>query len=266
MRETAGSFPAVPPEPTAALVGGPHTTGAVGAPVLVVGTFPPVGGPATDATLDVVRTVLRRGAQVRTAAVRPGGAEEVVVLAGPGGGRRLQALIARTGARRLVLVVDRGVPVAVAGPLWRLPVAGCAVGWVGVALLVRSLAPSTHVVLVVVEDPGVPRWVLRRLWTAADQVDVVAGAEGLADHLGVPTALRHGLERPAPAVGMVASGVTAAGPAEVTPVAMPRYMTGVIGRRILGRRFPWAHHQVLLNVNRATRVARAARSAVAGHP
>ena len=231
---------------------------APGRPVLVVGAFPPVPGPVTAVTLATVRRYVAEGLTVRTAAVRPGGAEIVVAATGPLAGRALTHLGARTGARRLVFALDEGVPA-------RRPRPGVA-GWVdrgAAAVAVRSLARAfghfDDVTVLVAGEVGLGSRILSPLWAVSRSV-VVAGPPALAAGLGVPPARLEVVAAPPSLRGLVADGVTPRGPAEVTPVAMPRYVLGRAGRRVLGPRFMPVYTRVLVTQNRARNVVARVRS------
>jgi hypothetical protein len=224
--------------------------------VLVVGAFPPVPGPTTAATVALVRAAVAAGHRVRTASVRPGGAELVVRATGPLAGVRLNRVRRATGAGRLVVAVDDGVPALrprTGGGVRRI--VDLAAAHVASRSLAWALRRAPDATVLVATDPGLPTSVLSPLWRGAATV-VVAGPSALARSLGIPAgALRHE-DPPVLLGGLVAAGVTARGPAEVTPLAMPRYMAGVLGRRVLGARFMPVYTRVMRARQRALAVAR----------
>lgn len=202
------------------------------ADVLVVGSFPPVGGPATAATLAALRRAWDAGEQVVTASLRAGAADHVARVAGPLAGRRLaQARAAAGGPPTLVLGLD---PVQLG--TGRSPVAT-------VASLLPVLRRFSQVsVLWTAPLPLPPRaaWVL---WRAVDTVVVESGREAEAVGSGVPEQKIRSvaLEAGPP----LAEGVSLLGPPEVLPKDIPLVAAGLVGRKLLGRHFLPVRAQVL---------------------
>ncbi|MGH9076983.1 MAG: glycosyltransferase [Acidimicrobiales bacterium] len=223
-------------------------------PVLVVGSYPPVTGPAAAATLGAVRTAYAGGERVVVAAPRQGAAHLHARISGPVAGLRLDRLRRQSGATRLVLCAEAGLPVPTGGehgPARRLEPAVLA--WLQrrtVAGLVKALDRFEAVTMVVTGDLEVPARVLRPLWPPVHQVQVGAGARGageLTRRLGVPAGLA-GVEAPAiravpaggrggaPAPGL--GGVTLWGPPEVLARERPRQAMSVAARAVLGPAAP----------------------------
>ncbi|MHB1533283.1 MAG: hypothetical protein ACYC1D_01465 [Acidimicrobiales bacterium] len=224
--------------------------------MLLFGSFPPVPGPATDATVAAARAAWSDAAGVTTLAARAGAAEGVCRLIGPLAGLRLEQARRRSGADRFVLILDSGVPfVAVRYGTRALQ---ALVAWgtaLGLAVALRRFA---EVAVVLAVDPGVTPAPLRRLWPGVDAVAVAPGCEALADRLGVPAALRRPLEGlvALDALAALASGVTVGGPPEVPAVDMPRWVVGQLARRLFGRRFMWVRHRLLVAANSLRSLAR----------
>lgn len=78
--------------------------------VLVAGTYPPVPGPASQATLDAVRAAVAGGAEVEVVSWRPSAAHHVGTLGGAGGAFTLERLRRRRAMDQLVLCTEPGLP------------------------------------------------------------------------------------------------------------------------------------------------------------
>ncbi|MGH9104291.1 MAG: hypothetical protein ACRDZX_00345 [Acidimicrobiales bacterium] len=129
---------------------------------VVVGSYPPMPGPATAATLGAVRREWGSGSTVRVVSFRPGAADISVAVAGPLAGWRLEQVRRHYGGPgRLVLVLQAGVPFS---DLRLAQQAATAAG------LVAALRRWEHKALVVGEDPGLVRVLFRALAGAVDEV------------------------------------------------------------------------------------------------
>ena len=229
------------------------------APVLLVGSFPPIGGPASAASLAAVRRAWAEGDEVVTASLRPGAADLVARVAGPLAGWRLErARLAAGGPPRLVLGLEGGqLGERAARPARAGVVAGArgavgaGVALVAVAGLVVSLDRFERVTVLVTGPLGLP-WPLRRLlWRHVDEVVVEAGREELATAAGWPEgrlqiveAYRGPSRNP---------GVSLLGPPEVLPRDVPLVAAGALGRRVLGPRFEPLRALVIRIARRAKR-------------
>jgi len=111
----------------------------VTAPVLVVGSYPPIPVPGAPVTVAEVRRVWAEGGEVTVVAPRLSASHLAVPIWGPLAGRRLDNVRRHTGARRLVLVVEDGFPFPAGRRLRQMATA---------AVLVRALARFEHVRLV----------------------------------------------------------------------------------------------------------------------
>jgi hypothetical protein len=141
--------------------------------VVIVGSYPPMPGPATAATLAAVRRAWDEGSTVRVVSYRTGAADITVPVAGPLAGWRLEQIRRHYGGpSRVVLVLQAGVPfLALRYPEQLATAAGLAIG-------LRRFPRAT---LVVGEDPAVPRPCFKLLTSAVDEV--VVSTESSAAHL-----------------------------------------------------------------------------------
>jgi hypothetical protein len=173
--------------------------------VLVVGSYPPIPLPASDAALAAVRRSWDEGHEVTVASPRSSAAHLEVPVVGPLAGHRLDNVRRVTQASRLILVVEDGVPIPKGPrPAQRL----CA------GELARSMRRFDHVTVVLVGTPAVAPAALRKLRAAADEV------------------VEHPVSAPAP------FGVTPAGPVEHSVAERTRALTLAAGRKVLGPRAP----------------------------
>jgi hypothetical protein len=205
---------------------------------LVFGSFPPVPGPASDATVAILRQTWASGTEAVSVSPRAAAADHAARVSGPLAGRRLTAVRELAGGpTRLILGLEDGVPVSassVSSSRWRK-------GWdAGLGLLaLRGLLPALrrfdHVTLVISGPTGVARLLLRSLWAHADVVLVTAGGAAEAVRLRVPPALVEHVE--VPAHSAAAPGVSALGPPEVLARDVPLWLVGRVGRKVLGDRF-----------------------------
>ncbi len=140
--------------------------------VVVVGSYPPVPGPATEATLSAVRRAWDSGSTVGMASYRTGAADVRVPVAGPLAGWRLEQVRRHFGRpAHLVLTVQRGVPFSDCR-LWpQLATAA------GLALAIRRFRQTT---VIVAEDPGVARACLRAVVYSSGQCTVATDADASA--------------------------------------------------------------------------------------
>ncbi|HTV11820.1 MAG TPA: hypothetical protein VME20_08145 [Acidimicrobiales bacterium] len=138
--------------------------------VVVIGSYPPVPGPATAAALAAVRRAWDDGLTVRVVSFRPGAGDIFVPVAGPLAGWRLEQ-VRRHYAQppQVVLVLQAGVPFTERRYRDQLATAsGLAVG------LRRWQRPT----LVVAEDPKLPPPCFRLLAKAAGEL--LVGSESAA--------------------------------------------------------------------------------------
>ncbi len=140
---------------------------------MVVGSYPPVPGPGTAATLAAVRRAWERNCDVRMVGYRTGAAPLSVPIVGPLAGRRLEQARRHLGyPPELVLCLQPGVPfsdLAAAGQL--ATAAGLAV----------AMARFDAVTAVVTGDLGISRWALWLLARSVDRWSVAS--EAAAKHL-----------------------------------------------------------------------------------
>ena len=141
--------------------------------VVVVGSYPPLPGPATAATLAAVRRAWDDGRSVRVVSYRTGAADLAVPVAGPLAGRRLQQVRRHYGGPpAVVLVVQEGAPFTDLRAPQQLATA------TGLALALASFRRAT---LVVAEDPGIMAPSMWALVAAAREC--VVGSEEAARQL-----------------------------------------------------------------------------------
>ncbi|HMK97895.1 MAG TPA: hypothetical protein VK425_10140 [Acidimicrobiales bacterium] len=132
--------------------------------VVVIGSYPPMPGPATAATLAAVRRVWDEGCTVRVVSFRPGAADISVPVAGPLAGWRLEQIRRHYGQPpAVVLVLQAGVPFIDHRYPAQLATAG------GLAVALRRFPRST---VVVGEDPRISPASFRALVRAAGEVIV----------------------------------------------------------------------------------------------
>ena len=150
--------------------------------VVIVGSYPPMPGPATAATLAAVRRAWDEGATVRVVSYRTGAADISVPVAGPLAGWRLEQVRRHyAGPARVVLVVQSGVPFS--DLRYSQQVATAA----GLALALSRFSRAT---LIVGEDPGLAPACFKVLAAAVDEV--VVGTESGASELSARYHLRPG--------------------------------------------------------------------------
>jgi hypothetical protein len=242
--------------------------------LLVVGSFPPVLGPPSDATVAVVRRAWASGADVVTAAPRAAGADLVARVYGPLAGARLEAVRRAAGTPGgLVLGLQDGIPllpsrrqtsseVAAGGTLavgpsgvtgWRRG-ADRLVALATIRSLARVLGRFESVTLLLSGPTGLSPADARPLVARADHVLVTAAGEAEARRLGVPSALVQNLEVSSATVA--APGVTPYGPPEVALRDRPLWVLGVVARRVLGRRFPYYRVHTIETARKVRRLVR----------
>jgi hypothetical protein len=225
------------------------------AATLVVGSFPPVAGPASASTVAAVRRAWADGDEVVTASLRAASADLVARVAGPTAGWRLErARVAAGRPPRLVLGLEAGL----LGPglSARRGVARAAdlgQALIGVAGLVRALDRFDQVSVLLSGTLDLPAPLLDALWRHVDAVVVATGDEALAPGARVPSALVRTVD--AYPVRPAIPGVTPVGPREVLPRDLPVVVAGIVGRLVFGRHFLEVRFQ-------AIRVARLAKRRV----
>lgn len=223
--------------------------------VLVVGSFPPVAGPASEASLAAVRRSWADGDDVVTASLRPGAADLVARVAGPAAGwclRRAQAAAGRPS--KLVLGLTRTQFGLVTDPgrrrAWHRLVDPAAVA-ASVFGLTRALDRFDHVTVLLSGPLGLPAPLRRSLWRHVDVVVVDVPGGAMAQGEGVPAAKVQTVE--AYRASHPTSGVTLLGPREVLPRDVPLVLVGVLGRRLLGEHFLQIRSQAIRVARRAKR-------------
>lgn len=237
--------------------------------VLLVGSFPPVGGPASAASIAALRRAWAKGDEVVTASLRAGAADLVAHVAGPLAGWRLERTRVAAGRPpRLVLGLcgaqlglgesaSPDAPGAGGGaPLRRA--AGVGVAALTIAGLIAPLDRFDEVSVLVTGPLRLPRALGLLLWRHVDEVVVEAGGEGAAIAAGVPAGLLKSVE---PYEGPPRQpGVTLLGPPEVLARDLPRVAAGALGRRLLGRHFLPARSLLIRVARRAKRELAALRA------
>lgn len=129
--------------------------------VVIVGSYPPMPGPATAASLAAVRRAWDEGLTVRVVSYRTGAADITVPVAGPLAGWRLEQVRRHyDGPRHLVLVLQSGAPYCAMGPAEQLATT---------AGLVVAFRRFSRVTVVVGEDPGLVPACFRAVVRAADE-------------------------------------------------------------------------------------------------
>jgi hypothetical protein len=220
--------------------------------VLVVGSFPPVGGSASSASLAAVRRAWAAGDEVVTASLRPGAADLVARVAGPMAGWHLERARQAAGELpRLVLGLEPGqlaATEAVGAARQMIDLAEAAVSVLGLG---RTLGRFDHVTVLLTGPLGLPAPLLKVLWRHVGAVIVPTGSEALATSQRVPTSLITAVE--AYPLSPAMPGVTPVGPREVLPRDLPVVVLGVVGRRLLGERFYQLRFQTIRVARRVKR-------------
>lgn len=203
--------------------------------VLIVGSFPPVGGPAASASVAAVRRAWAEGLEVTTASLRPGAADMIARVSGPLAGQRLgRAHRAAPPADRLVLNLETAM---LRGAIF--PAAARATTIVTMEMSLLGLLPVMrrfdHVTILLTEPLGLPARLLRPLWSSADAVILPSGTDAAVLAPGAP-ANRVKIAEPYPHVPVV-RGTTVLGPPEVLPGQRLQVLAGKAGRALLGPHF-----------------------------
>jgi hypothetical protein len=129
--------------------------------VVIIGSYPPMPGPATAATLGAVRRAWSSGWSVRVVSYRTGAADISVPVAGPLAGWRVEQIRRHFGGRsHLVLIVQSGAPFSDLG----LPQQAATAS--GLAIAARRFESFT---LVVGEDPDISPVCFRALARWCDE-------------------------------------------------------------------------------------------------
>ena len=228
---------------------------------LVVGTYPPAGGPAAAATVAAVRRAWADGREVVVVSPRPGAAPLVMPVAGAAVGRAISRLRRRPDVR-IVRIIRPGLGQTLfawnpGGPSGRgrRPDPGPPIPPADLKRTARALAAALsgfdQAELVVTGHLGVPGDVLALLWPAVERV--TANSEDVAEWLGAAGApgvsvvepyAGSGLRPPAgaaPSAGLetgFAGAVSPLEPAEWLLVTRGRRLLGRTARRVLGPRTP----------------------------
>src|SRR5580704_8517904 len=141
--------------------------------VVVIGSYPPMPGPATAATIAAVRRAWDAGDEVQVVSYRTGAARLTVPVTGPLAGWRLEQVRRHFGGpAQVVLGLQSGVPFSSAGPLEQLATA------LGLAVAMRRFRRAT---LLVGEDPGISPACMKVLARSVDHISVATRAD--ADRL-----------------------------------------------------------------------------------
>lgn len=240
--------------------------------VLLVGSFPPVGGRASGASLAALRRAWAEEDDVVTASLRAGAADLVARVGGPLAGLHLErARVAAGRPPKLVLgleggqlglgeAVHPGCSSRAGGRGLIRRAIGIGVAAVTVAGLIVSLDRFEQVDILVTGPLGLPRRLGSLLWRHVDAVVVEEGEESAAIAAGVPAGRLRSVE---PHRGPPSQpGVSLLGPPEVLPRDYPLFAAGALGRRLLGRHFLPVRSRLIGAARRAIRVARRAKQAL----
>jgi hypothetical protein len=205
------------------------------APVLVFGSYPPVPGPASAATVAAVRRVWADGYEVLVASPRPSAAHVSARLVGPLAGYRLTRLRRSTGAtERLIFGLERGVPLPVSSAVCserararqRATVMG----------LMFAFRRFRHVTVILTGDLQVPPGVLAPLWRSVDEFVLASGdheAATVVDQFRLPGSRVRVVH--VPELLPAFPGVTPVGPGRLDAGVHPRRVVVVVmARKILG--------------------------------
>jgi hypothetical protein len=201
----------------------------------VVGSYPPVPGPAAAATVAAVRRAWAVGQDVVVVSPRPSAAPFVLRSAGTRGvARDMVRLGRRHACDQVVLCIE---------PAW--PVRGRTDG--GARSLAAALSSFRHAEVVVTGEVGGDWGLLARLWVAAELL--TAGSEELAVSLraaGAPSVracepYEGARERPSP---FSAGTVSPLEHGELLVRVRARRLLGRVARKVLGRRAPAVRAQL----------------------
>jgi hypothetical protein len=200
--------------------------------LLVVGSYPPVPGPAAAATMTAVRRGWEHGQEVEVVSPRPSAAHRSTRLVGLRAAWELHRLRHTEQADELALCMETGMPFAARANRWRLGAQAIALAW--------ALRGYRRVTLMTTSDFHVPGRSLAPLWRQVHEVVITSEAERglLATRLGVPARLirvdasQSSTEVASPLPGEV---VTPSGPREWAWAEQPRRLASLLTRRILGR-------------------------------
>ncbi len=226
--------------------------------VLVAGSYPPVPGAASAATLAAVRRALADGNQVEVVSPRPSAAHRTARIKGARAGWVLAQEGRRARTPALVLSIERGMPISPrAGPARRrsqaLLLAWGFKAFMHVTLVVadgvmdaatlRVLCRSAHEVVVpdergrlaMIHDLGLPAEMLRvdgRFWGRRSPAPSPSsgGSQNFPPQAVIrqrAAVLRQAEEAP--------TGVSPYGPPDWAWYEQPRRFAGVAARRLLGR-------------------------------
>jgi hypothetical protein len=224
--------------------------------VLVFGSQAPVTGPESDVATAVIRRAWEAGADVVTASPRASAADLVARITGPLAGYRLERVHrAAGGPESLVLCLDGGLLApterAVSVPRRVLDQANVVAA---VLTLRRALRSFDHVSLALSGPTGLDRALLRPLWSLVDIVVVGPGGVAEAVRLGLSGKPTEHLDVAGTSAGV--DGVTVVGPPEVATRDRAVWLLGLLGRRVLGRRFPYYRVHTIETARKLRRVAR----------
>jgi hypothetical protein len=221
----------------------PDRRGAV-CDVVVIGSYPPLPGPATAATLAAVRRAWDAGQDVRVVSYRTGAADITVPVTGPLAGWRLEHVRQHFGGPpEVVLGLQRGVPFSDPRLSRQLATAS------GLAVALQRFRRAT---LLVGEDPEVQPAALRILSAAVERLVVATPEEAgaLAKQYGLkPAAVAVERVEPYPRIAdnveLATAGLYSPGAgASLTVVQLPATTLADRARarvrRSWGRAAPWS--------------------------
>ena len=204
---------------------------------LVVGSYPPVPGPAAGATVAAVRRAWASGAEVVVVSPRPSAAPYVLRSArGRAVSRRLVRLGQQHGCGTLVLGLERGWPT-----LGRARAGGEVLG--------AALSRFGTAELLVTGELGLAIEELGSLWRAAAVVTVTSGgalaAPELAARLEAAGARQVRCAAPDPGTLLVSwASVGPTEPGDLLVSARARRALGAAARKVLGPRAPAVRAQL----------------------
>ncbi len=220
----------------------------------MVGSYPPVPGPASAATLAAVERAREAGYEVRVISPRPSAAARVMAFDGPGFGAELERRCRLNAYDRVVVCAQPGWPFPARPGLLSGPARTA-------RRLARALAVAREAELVLtgpVADMAPVIVSLPLLWPAVGTVSASSAAlQAVAEavvpqaqvRLAPPSTRRLPLEDLLGAAG--SRGVGAMEPGQGLAPARARRLAGRTARRLLGRHEPAARAAVLGAAGRA---------------
>lgn len=204
-----------------------------GSRCLVVGSYPPVPGPASAATLAAVRRCWEDGREVVVASPRPSAARDVVAVGGPAVGTAIARLARLHACSEAVVCLEPGWPFGRRRGRHGSRAADRTER--SVRSLAEALSRLSRAELVVTGEVALAPslfstlWpVVERVWaSSADQAALLKALGAPAVELAVPGSVPFSL-----------SGVGPLEPGALLLVTRGRRRLGVLARAVLGRRAP----------------------------